>query len=113
MTTISDAALQSVLLQGFQRAQDSQQATQIQLASGDRFQTYGEFGADTLRLLSSEGVVARAGAFENAAQIAVTRLQTQETSLTTVADAVGGVRSDFIEVLATGSAELLLSLIHI
>jgi len=108
MTTISDIGFQQILLQGFQRAQGAAQTSQIQLASGDRFQTYGGYGADALRLISAEGVVTRTTAYENAGNIALTRLQTQETALTTIADAVANVRQDFVQSLATGAAELLL-----
>ena len=104
---ISDLGLQQILLQGFQQTQAAAQTRQIQLSSGDRFQTYGEYGADALRLVSSEGVVARAGAFENAANIALTRLETQNASLETVTGAVEGLRASFIRTLATGNAEQL------
>ena len=108
MTRISDIALQQVLLQGFQRNQEASQQAQIQLASGDKFQTYGGYGADALRLLSSEGVVERAGAYTRASDIALSRFQIQENSLTTISDAVGGAQANFIQTLATGSAELLI-----
>ncbi len=108
MTRISDLGLQQLLLQGFQRAQNAGETRQIQLASGDRFQTYGGYGADALRLISAEGVLTRATAYETAGQIASTRLQTQEVSLTTIADTVGAIRADFVQTLATGNAELLL-----
>ncbi len=108
MNRISDIAMQQLLLQGFQRAQSSAQTHQLQLASGDKFQTYSGYGADALRLISAEGVVARASAYENAGQVALTRLQTQETAMTTIADSVADVRQDFVQVLATGSPELLM-----
>jgi len=105
---VSDLGLQQLLLQGFQQAQGSAQTRQIQLASGDRFQTYGEYGADALRLISSEGVVSRASAYENASNIALTRLETQGSSLEIVSDAIENVRAGFSRTLATGNAELLL-----
>lgn len=108
MTRISDLGLQQLLLQNFQRAQNASETTQIQLSSGKKFQTYGGYGADALRLISSEGVFTRATAYENAGQIALTRFQIQETSLTTIADTVGGVSQDFVQALATGAPELLI-----
>lgn len=105
---VSDLGLQQLLLQGFQQAQDAAETRQIQLSSGDRFQTYGEFGADALSLVSAEGVVTRASAFENAANIALTRLETQGNSLEIVSDAVESIRSGIIRTLSTGTAELLL-----
>ena len=63
---ISELGLQQMLLQGFQRAQESGEIRQIQLSSGKEFQTYGEYGADALRLVTAEGVFTRATAFENA-----------------------------------------------
>lgn len=105
---VSDLGLQQLLLQSFQRVQDSAQTHQIQLSSGKKFQTYGGYGADALRLISSEGIVARATAFENAGQIALTRLQIQESSLSIIADTVAGARDGFVRTLATGASELLL-----
>ncbi len=105
---ISDLGMQQLLLQGFQNAQESAQARQIQLSSGDKYQTYGEYGADALRLVSADGVIARASAFENAASIALTRLETQGSGLQTVADGVEQSRAGFVRTLATGNAEQLL-----
>ncbi len=105
---ISDLGMQQLLLQGFQNAQASAQTRQIQLSSGDKFQTYGEYGADALRLVSADGVVARAGAFENAASIALTRLETQGSSLEIIAGAVEQSRAGFVRTLAVGNAERLL-----
>lgn len=105
---ISDIAMQQILLQGFQNAQEAAQTRQIQLASGDKYQTYGEYGADALRLVSADGVIARAGAFENAASIALTRLETQGASLELISDAVEQSRAGFVRSLAVGNAEQLL-----
>ena len=105
---VSDLGLQQLLLQGFQRAQDAAQAHQVQLSTGKKSQTYGGYGADALRLVSAEGVVTRASAFENASQIALTRLELQEASVTTISEAVGDSRAGFIRTLATGASELLL-----
>jgi len=107
MTRISEIALQQILLGGFQRAQATAENTQIQLASGDKFQTYGGYGADALRLVSAEGIVERAGAYNTASNVAQSRLQTQEQGLTTIANSVAGIQADFVEVLATGTPELL------
>lgn len=105
---VSDLGLQNILLQGFQQIQAGAEARQIQLSSGDRFQTYGEYGADALRLISAEGVLARATAFENAGQIALSRLETQTASLETASAAVADLRAGVSRTLATGSAELLI-----
>lgn len=105
---ISDIGMQQILLQGFQNAQDAAQTRQIQLASGDKYQTFGEYGADALRLVSADSVVARAGAFENAASVALTRLETQSASLERISDAVEQSRAGFIRSLAVGNAEQLL-----
>ena len=108
MNRISDIGLQQMLLQGFQNTQSAAQVSQIQLSSGKVSQTYGGYGADALRLLSSEGVFARATAYETAGQIGLTRLETQETNLTTIADGIADARQSFVATLATGNAELLL-----
>ena len=108
MNRISDIGMQQMLLQGFQRAQGAAQTSQIQLSSGKEFQNYGGYGADALRLLSAEGVFNRATAYENAGQIGLTRLETQEASLTTIADGIAEARQSFVQTLATGNAELLL-----
>lgn len=108
MIRISDLAFQQLLLNGFQRAQGAAQQTQIQVASGKVSQTYGGLGSSALQLLSMEGTISRANAFESSAKSALSRLQVQETGLTTIADAVGAARADFVRTLATGSAELLL-----
>lgn len=105
---VSDLGLQQLLLQSFQRAQQSAQTHQIQLSTGKKHQTYGGYGADALRLVSAEGVLARASAFENASQIGLTRLQTQEASLSIIAETVGDTRAGFVRTLVTGAAELLL-----
>ena len=108
MNVISDIGLQQILLQNFQRTQEAAQANQIKLASGNEFQTYGEYGADALRLISAEGVLTRATAYESAGQIALTRLETQETGLTTVVEGIAEAREGFVRTMATGNAELLL-----
>ncbi|MFQ5564520.1 MAG: flagellin [Parvularculaceae bacterium] len=108
MIRISDLAFQQILLSGFQRAQGAAQERQIQVSSGKVSQTYGGLGASALQLLSMEGALSRANAFESAAKSALSRLQVQEAGLTTIADAVGAARADFVRTLATGSAELLL-----
>lgn len=108
MTRISDLGLQQILLNGFQRAQGSAQERQIQLATGKVAQGYGGIGARTGELLSAEGVMTRASAYESAANTALVRLQTQEAGLTTVTDAVALIRQRIVTALATGSAELLL-----
>lgn len=105
---ISDIGMQQILLQGFLNAQEAAQTRQIQLASGDKYQTYGEYGADALRLVSADGVIARAGAFENAASVALTRLETQGASLELISDAVEQSRAGFVRSLAVGNAEQLL-----
>ena len=108
MNVISDIGLQQILLQNFQRTQEAAQTNQIKLASGNEFQTYGEYGADALRLISAEGVLTRATAYESAGQIALTRLETQETGLTTVVEGIAEAREGFVRTMATGNAELLL-----
>ena len=105
---VSELGLQQILLQGFQRAQEGGEIRQIQLASGKKFQTYGEYGADTLRLVSSEGVFARATAYENAAKIAATRLEIQASNITSIGETVEGLRQNFVRTMATGGAELIL-----
>lgn len=105
---ISELGMQQLLLQGFQRAQDAAQQSQIQLASGKKHETYGGYGADALRLVSAEGVFARATAFENASQIALTRLELQGASLSTVSDAIENVRAGLSRTLAAGNSEQLM-----
>ncbi len=105
---ISDLGMQQILLQGFQNAQEAAQTHQIQLATGDKYQTLGEYGADALRLVSADSVIVRAGAFENAASVALTRLETQGLSLELVSDAVEQTRAGFVRTLAVGNAEQLM-----
>ncbi|MEE2692508.1 MAG: flagellin [Pseudomonadota bacterium] len=107
MPRISDLGFQQILLQNFQRIQGAAQERQIQLASGKISTAYSGVGAGTNRLLSAEGVIARASAYEDAAKVAATRLQTQETAMTNIGDAVADLRQRFVAVLATGSAELV------
>ncbi|MEO1251211.1 MAG: flagellin [Pseudomonadota bacterium] len=104
---VSDLGMQAILLQSFQNAQNAAQTRQIQLGSGDRFQTYGGYGADALRLVSAEGVISRASAFENASSIALSRLETQGASLEQISDSVESIRAGFIRTLSNGNAELL------
>ena len=104
---ISELGMQQLLLQGFQKAQESGLAHQAQLSSGKKYQTYGEYGADSLRLLSAKGVMTRSGAYQNASQIAETRLELQGENMTTISDAVDALRADFTTVLSTGSSEVL------
>ncbi|MEQ8936580.1 MAG: flagellin [Amphiplicatus sp.] len=107
MPRISDLGFQQILLQSFQRIQSTAQEHQIQLSSGKVSQAYSGIAASTNRLLSAEGVLARATAYEDAATAAATRLQTQEAAMTNVTDVLSGLRQRFVAVLATGSAELL------
>lgn len=108
MTRISDIGFQQILLNGFQRAQGAAQERQIQLATGKVANAYSGVGARTSELLSAEGVMTRANAYENASKTALTRLQTQEVGITTVADATALIRERIVQTLATGSAELLI-----
>ncbi|MBT8472511.1 MAG: hypothetical protein HKN14_14290 [Marinicaulis sp.] len=105
---VSELGMQALLLQGFQRAQGSAETHQLQLSSGKEFQTYGEYGADALRLISAEGVFTRANAYENASEVALSRHELIGASIETVAAAVEDSRAGFVRTLATGSAELLL-----
>jgi len=104
---VSDLGLQQILLQSFQQAQDAANARQIALSSGKKFQTYGGYGADALRLVSAEGVVARATSFERASDIALTRLQLQEANISIINDAVASLRDGFRRTLASGASERL------
>ena len=107
MTRISDLGFQQILLNSFQRAQAGAQMRQIQLSTGKVSDRYSGVGVATGQLLSSEGVVERATAYEKAAAIASSRLQTQEASLTTIAESVASLRQQFVVALASGGAELL------
>jgi flagellar hook-associated protein 3 FlgL len=108
MTRISDLGLQQILLNSFQRASGGAQERQIQLATGKIANDFAGVGARTRELLSAEGVLARARAYEGAADTALTRLQIQEGGLTTVADSVALIRERIVTTLATGAAELFI-----
>lgn len=107
MTRISDLGFQQILLSSFQRAQGAAQGRQIQLSTGKVSDRYSGVGVRTGQLVSAEGVIGRATAYEKAAAVAASRLQTQEAGLTTIADSVGRLRERFVVALATGGAELL------
>ena len=107
MTRISDLGFQQILLNGFQRAQAGAEQRQIQLSTGKVSDRYSGVGVATGQLLSSEGVIERATAYENAAAVASSRLQTQEAGLTTIAESVASLRQQFVVALASGGAELL------
>ncbi len=109
MTRISDLGFQQILLSSFQRAQSGAQIRQIQLSTGKVSDRYSGIGAGAGQLLSSEGVIERATAFEKAGAIASSRLQIQEASLTTVADSVARLRGQFVVALSSGNADLLAS----
>ncbi|MGE0410158.1 MAG: flagellin [Amphiplicatus sp.] len=108
MTRISDLGFQQLLLAGFQRAQSAAEKTQTQLSSGKRANSYGEVGAQATSLLSAEGIVSRASAYEGAAKVALTRLATQESALNSISDSIAGLRARFTTTLATGASSLLL-----
>lgn len=108
MPRISDLGFQQIMLQNFQRIQGSAQERQIQLASGKVATAYSGVGATTNRLLSAEGVLARATAYQNAAKVALTRLETQEAAMSSIGDVLAGLRQRFVAVLATGSPELVM-----
>jgi flagellar hook-associated protein 3 FlgL len=107
MTRISDLGLQQILLSSFQRAQDAAQTRQIQLASGKVSDRYSGVGVRTGQLLSSEGILTRATAYETAANVAASRLAVQEAGLETIADSLARLRDRFVTALSTGSAELI------
>jgi flagellar hook-associated protein 3 FlgL len=107
MTRISDLGFQQILLSSFQRAQSGAQIRQIQLSTGKVSDRYSGIGAGAGQLLSSEGVIERATAFEKAGAIASSRLQIQEASLTTIADSVARLRGQFVVALSSGNADLL------
>jgi flagellar hook-associated protein 3 FlgL len=107
MTRISDLGFQQILLNSFQRAQGSAEKRQIQLSTGKSSDRYGGVGVATAQLLSSEGVIERATAYEKSANIAASRLSTQEAALTTIADSVAALRQRLTVALSTGGAELL------
>lgn len=108
MTRISDLGFQQILLSNFQRTQDAAVMRQIQMSSGKIANAYSGIGAGTAQLLNAEGVMTRAEAYERAAVVAGTRLQTQEAALSSVAESVAQMRERFVTTLATGSAELLM-----
>ncbi|OFX01738.1 MAG: hypothetical protein A3E78_03750 [Alphaproteobacteria bacterium RIFCSPHIGHO2_12_FULL_63_12] len=107
MTRISDLGLQQILLNSFQRAQAGAEQRQIQLSTGKISDRYSGIGVATGQLLSSEGVIDRATAYEKAAAVAQSRLLTQEAGLTTIADSVAALRQQFVVALASGNAEQL------
>jgi flagellar hook-associated protein 3 FlgL len=107
MTRISDLGFQQILLTSFQRAQSGAEARQAQLASGKVSDRYSGVGVRTGQLLSAEGVVTRATAYETAASVAASRLKVQEAGLETIADSLARLRDRFVTALATGSAELI------
>lgn len=113
MTRISDLGFQQILLSSFQRAQAGAQDRQIQLSTGKVAANYGGIGVAAGQLLSSEGVVERANAYENAAAVASSRLSTQEAGLTTIAESVASLRQQFIVAIASGGAERLLPAIQV
>lgn len=107
MTRISDLGFQQVLLSSFQRAQEGAHTRQIQLSTGKVSDRYSGVGVATGQLLSSEGVIERATAYEKAGAVAASRLLTQEAALTTIADSVAALRRQFVVALAGGGAEQL------
>lgn len=107
MTRISDLGFQQILLNSFQRAQAGAQERQIQLSTGKVSDRYSGVGVATGQLLSSEGVIERATAYEKAAAVAASRLQTQEAGLTAIAESVAALRQQFVVALASGGAEQL------
>jgi flagellar hook-associated protein 3 FlgL len=108
MTRISDLGFQRLLLASFQRAQSAAELRQLQLASGKLSESYSGVGAATPQLISAEGVVTRASAYEKAAATALTRLQAQEAGMTTVADMIALMRERFVAALAAGVGDLVL-----
>ena len=108
MDRISDLGLQQILLSGFQRAQEGSSERQIQLATGQVSDRYSGIAAQVTQLLSSESVIELSNAYQDAAEIAGSRLQVQEGSITTIANAVTELRNRIVTTLASGSAELLL-----
>ena len=107
MTRISDLGFQQILLSSFQRAQGAAQERQIQLSTGKVSDRYSGVGAGVSQLLSAEGIVERASAYEKSAAVAAARLTTQEAALMTVADSVAALRARFVAAIATGGAERL------
>lgn len=107
MTRISDLGFQQILLASFQRAQSAAEARQIQLSTGKVSDRYSGVGLRARELLSAEGVIERATAYEKAAGVAAARLATQEAAMTTIADSVARLRQRFVVALATGGAELI------
>lgn len=107
MTRISDLGFQQILLASFQRAQGSALARQIQLSTGKVSDRFSGVGVATGQLLSAEGVLERATAYEKAAGVAASRLQVQEAATTTIADSVARLRERYVVALSTGGAELI------
>jgi flagellar hook-associated protein 3 FlgL len=107
MTRISDLGFQQMLLASFQRAQGSAQARQIQLSTGKVSDRYSGVGVGTAQLLSAEGVLERATAYEKAGAVAASRLTMQEAAMTTIADSVARLRERYVVALSTGGAELI------
>lgn len=105
---ISDLGLQQTLLSGFQQAQQGSADRQIQLSTGKVSNRYSGVTPEVSQLLSAEGVIESARAFQGAAEIAGSRLQLQEGSITTIADSVSSLRERIVTTLASGSAELLI-----
>lgn len=109
MTRISDLGFQQILLSSFQRAQSAAETRQVQLATGKVSDRYSGVGVRTGQLLSAEGVLNRATAYETAAGVAASRLEVQEAGLETIGDSLARLRSRFVTALSTGSAELVVT----
>jgi flagellar hook-associated protein 3 FlgL len=109
MTRISDLGFQQLLLAGFQRAQDGATQRQIQLAMGKVADVYSGLDGRAGQLLSAEGLMTRASAYEKASETALSRLQTQEAGMTTVADMAALMRQRFVAALASGSGDTIMA----
>jgi len=104
---ISDIGLQQILLTSFQRAQGAAEQRQIQLSTGKVSNVYSGIGSGVAELLSSKGVIARAGAYNDAAAVADAQLKTQEAGLSTIEESIARLQQTFTATISSGSAELI------
>jgi len=111
MTTVSQLGLQQALLSGFQRAQQSSEATTLQLASGNRADNFSGLSIDggigAIALVEADGIVTRLTAFENNINLAGARFERQAINFDIISSTLIDLRNDVVNALSSGEREAL------
>lgn len=104
MTRVATIPLQRTMSQAIQRSQEKLAVTQQRLASGKKATDFASLGTETVRNLSAHSLLARQDAQSTVSKRVGTTLSLYQGHLESMESAVGGLKTDILNVIGTGDA---------